>query len=41
MLDSEWKENVEWSSNLKQKELEQSKQTIVVLEKYPDIKKVE
>ena len=41
MLDSEWKENIEWHSNLKQKEGDQQKQTIVVLEKYPESEKVE
>jgi hypothetical protein len=36
MLDSEWKENVEWQSNLKQKEVQEQRQTIVVLEKFPE-----
>lgn len=32
----EWKENFEWQSNLKQKEIQEQKQTIVVLEKFPE-----
>ena len=37
----EWKENFEWQSNLKQKEVQEQKQTIVVLEKFQEIEKKE
>lgn len=36
MYSTEWKENIEWQSNLKQKEVQEQKQTIVVLEKFPE-----
>jgi hypothetical protein len=36
MYSPEWKENFEWQSNLKQKEVQEQKQTIVVLEKFPE-----